>query len=63
MIGTLFIRSYEHGERVYTAMVARGYDGQSRVLNRLSLKTADILFVSGMTLVLVTATVLIYLMY
>ena len=25
--GTLFIRSYERGERVYTAMVARGYDG------------------------------------
>ena len=25
--GTLFVRSYERGERVYLAMVARGYDG------------------------------------
>lgn len=25
--GTLFIRSYERGERVYLAMVARGFDG------------------------------------
>jgi cobalt/nickel transport system permease protein len=27
MIGTLFLRSYERGERVYLAMCARGYDG------------------------------------
>jgi cobalt/nickel transport system permease protein len=26
--GALFIRSYERGERVYLAMLARGYDGQ-----------------------------------
>ena len=26
-IGVLFIRSYERGERVYLAMVSRGYDG------------------------------------
>jgi cobalt/nickel transport system permease protein len=25
--GTLFVRSYERGERVYLAMVSRGYDG------------------------------------
>ena len=30
MIGTLFIRSYERGERVYTAMLARGFNGQAR---------------------------------
>jgi cobalt/nickel transport system permease protein len=27
MIGTLFIRTYERGERVYQAMLARGYQG------------------------------------
>jgi cobalt/nickel transport system permease protein len=27
-VGTLFIRSYERGERVYLAMVSRGYEGQ-----------------------------------
>lgn len=30
--GTLFIRSYERGERVYDAMVARGYNGSMPVL-------------------------------
>ena len=32
MIGTLFIRSYERGERVYAAMLARGFDGQTRTI-------------------------------
>lgn len=27
MMGTLFIRTYERGERVYQAMLARGYQG------------------------------------
>ncbi len=32
MIATLFLRSYERGERVYGAMLARGYDGRIRTL-------------------------------
>ncbi|MBC7247952.1 MAG: cobalt ECF transporter T component CbiQ [Actinobacteria bacterium] len=32
MIATLFLRSYERGERVYAAMLARGYDGGLRTL-------------------------------
>jgi cobalt/nickel transport system permease protein len=27
-VGTLFVRTYERGERVHLAMVARGYDGE-----------------------------------
>jgi cobalt/nickel transport system permease protein len=27
-IGTLFLRSYERGERVYLAMLSRGFDGR-----------------------------------
>jgi cobalt/nickel transport system permease protein len=30
--GALFVRSYERGERVYLAMVSRGYDGSMPVL-------------------------------
>jgi cobalt/nickel transport system permease protein len=29
MAGTLFLRSYERGERVYLAMLARGFDGST----------------------------------
>jgi cobalt/nickel transport system permease protein len=34
--GTLFIRSYERGERVYLAMVSRGYSGSMPVLHELA---------------------------
>ncbi len=33
MVGNLFLRSYERSERVYAAMVARGYAGEVRRLN------------------------------
>ena len=33
MLGTLFLRTYERSERIYQAMLARGYDGQVRVLD------------------------------
>ena len=29
IVGSLFLRTYARGERVYTAMLARGYDGRS----------------------------------
>ena len=56
MVGTLFIRSYERGERVYAAMVARGFDGQPRALDRLSLKPADAYFGIGFSLMLILAS-------
>jgi cobalt/nickel transport system permease protein len=52
MIGTLFIRSYERGERVYAAMVSRGFDGSSRTLDRLQFNRMDIYFITSMMLVL-----------
>ncbi len=33
--GALFIRSYERGERVYRAMVSRGYDGRMPVMEKV----------------------------
>jgi len=44
MVGTLFIRSYERGERIYAAMVARGFDGEVRSLNELRFAPADACF-------------------
>jgi cobalt/nickel transport system permease protein len=32
MVGTLFVRSYHRGERVYLAMLSRGYDGTLHVM-------------------------------
>jgi len=50
MIGTLFIRAYERGERVYAAMAARGFDGHSRTLKQLRFKLADACF--GLSLII-----------
>ncbi|WP_129629371.1 cobalt ECF transporter T component CbiQ [Candidatus Oscillochloris fontis] len=33
MVGTLFVRSYERSERIYVAMLARGFTGELRMLN------------------------------
>jgi len=48
MIGMLFLRSYERGERVYLAMVSRGYDGRAVGLARVRLRSADYLFTVGL---------------
>ncbi len=34
MVGQLFLRSYERSDRIYNAMLARGYQGHLRTLNR-----------------------------
>ena len=53
MVGTLFIRSYERGERIYAAMLARGFDGQVRTLHKLSFRQADAYFSAAFSLVLI----------
>jgi len=57
MIGILFIRSYERSERVYAAMVARGFDGQARPLNRLTFRPADAYFGASFSSVLISISV------
>jgi len=53
MAGSLFIRSFERSERIYDAMVARGYDGEMRALQNPALRRADVLIgvLSAMALV------------
>jgi len=57
MIGTLFIRSYERGERVYAAMLARGFDGQTRTLDRLNFRQEDAYFGISFSLILIVTSV------
>ncbi len=46
MLGSVFLRSYERGERVYQAMRARGFEGRIRVMRELRMGGADFLFLS-----------------
>jgi cobalt/nickel transport system permease protein len=41
MAGQLFLRSYERSDRIYNAMLARGYDGHLRTLNPHHMHASD----------------------
>jgi cobalt/nickel transport system permease protein len=59
MVTALFLRSYERGERVYVAMLARGYAGAMPRLAVLSFGRADTVFLVALALVLVPARVVV----
>jgi cobalt/nickel transport system permease protein len=42
IVGSLFLRTYSRGERVYMAMLARGFDGRFRPLSETSLEARDV---------------------
>ena len=48
VVTALFLRSYERGERVHLAMLARGFDGHLPRLGTLTLRPADALFLAGL---------------
>jgi cobalt/nickel transport system permease protein len=58
MVTALFLRSYERGERVYLAMLARGYGGTMPRLARLAFGRADVAFVGALVVVLVPVRVI-----
>jgi cobalt/nickel transport system permease protein len=52
MVGSLFLRALERSERVYDAMLARGYDGRAVSLARRRMRRVDWLAVTGAGLLL-----------
>ncbi len=48
MLGSLFLRSYARGERVYVAMVSRGYDGSIPLEGEARFSASDGLFLGAM---------------
>jgi cobalt/nickel transport system permease protein len=43
MAGQLFLRSYERSDRVYNAMLARGFNGHMQTINPHELRRVDYL--------------------
>lgn len=58
LAGSMFIRAYERGERVFAAMTARGFDGTLPTAERLHAGPADVLVV--ILGLLVAATTALY---
>lgn len=57
MIGTLFLRTYERSERIYNAMLSRGFDGEVRVLSPRSIGRLEVGVAVVVLLVMVLAAV------
>lgn len=59
MVGSLMMRSIERSDRIYNAMLARGYRGKIKTLNHFELRSSDYWSVTGASLtylVIVLAT-------
>jgi len=61
MVGSLFLRTYERSERVYAAMLARGYDGEPRFLGSRAWRAIEV--VTAAELVVYLAGVQLYARY
>ncbi len=44
MIGTLFLRSFERGERIFAAMLSRGFDGTYAIPENFRIRPVDLIF-------------------
>ncbi|WP_322488264.1 cobalt ECF transporter T component CbiQ [Chloroflexus sp.] len=60
MVGTLFIRAYERSERIYAAMLARGYDGRPVITTQPPLRPTDYLALIGGGIVCMSLIVIAY---
>jgi cobalt/nickel transport system permease protein len=58
MIGTLFLRSYERSERIYAAMLSRGFTGEIHTLKDTSLHQKDVITLAAFLTWLVAVEVM-----
>jgi cobalt/nickel transport system permease protein len=55
----MFLRSYRRGERVYLAMLARGYSGTMPATSALAFRRADALFLGAIAIGLIGVRILV----
>ena len=58
MVGQLFLRSYERSDRIYNAMLARGYQGHLRTLNRHGTHLRDWIVLAAATFIFILLQIL-----
>jgi cobalt/nickel transport system permease protein len=52
LIGMLLIRSYERSERIWNAMLCRGFQGRFYLLDHFKIEARDVIFLTVMSLIL-----------
>ena len=60
MAGNMFIRALERSDRIYMAMIARGYDGEIRSLPLPELRSSQVWLAAGMVTLLLLLLILSY---
>ncbi|HUU02751.1 MAG TPA: cobalt ECF transporter T component CbiQ [Myxococcota bacterium] len=55
LIGRLLLRALDRADRVYRAMLSRGYEGEVRTLTRLRLRSGDVIFLMAFILLAAAA--------
>lgn len=53
LLGNLLLRTWERAERIHLAMLARGYNGLFNTRRVTSLRTADLLFIFGWSILFI----------
>ncbi|MFQ6117688.1 MAG: cobalt ECF transporter T component CbiQ [Candidatus Bipolaricaulia bacterium] len=59
VIGTLFIRTYERGERIYGAMLARGFTGEVSTIHQPRITGRDAAFAAALLSLLILVKVVV----
>lgn len=54
MLSSLFIRSFERGERIYEAMCARGFQGTFATLTEMKIGATDVVLCTGFMAIIIT---------
>jgi cobalt/nickel transport system permease protein len=52
LVGTLFVRTVDRAERIYYAMLSRGFQGDIPSLRQTGIKTADLAYLAAMVMFL-----------
>jgi cobalt/nickel transport system permease protein len=47
MVGPLLLRTLDRAQRIHTAMLSRGFDGEIRMLRPLRIRPGDAVFLTG----------------
>jgi len=53
LIGHLLLRTLDRAERIYRAMLSRGFDGHFRIMRTLRIRSGEIVFLAGWILLFV----------
>jgi len=63
MAGSLFLRAFERSDRIYMAMVSRGYDGEARNLPLPAIRPAQYAILAGSVSLLIVMIMASYLLW